>query len=45
MREENLKLKLLNHCWTMWSLIVFDLEYDLTQYKNAMIFNETFSET
>ena len=42
--KENLQLKLLNHYWTMWSLVVFDLEYDLTRYKNATIFNVTFFE-
>ena len=44
MKEENLKLKLLNHYWAMWSLAVFDLEYDLTRYKNVTVFNVIFSE-
>ena len=28
--------------WVMWSLIVFNLDYDLTRYKSATIFNWDF---
>ena len=29
-------------CWTMWSLVVFDPDYDLTRYKSVTIFNGNF---
>ena len=28
--------------WVMWSLVVFNLDYDLTRYKSATIFNGDF---
>ena len=28
----------------MWSLVVFDLDYNLAQYKSATVFNKIFSE-
>ena len=31
-------------CWAMWSLVVFDPDYDPTRYKRDTVFNERFSE-
>ena len=28
--------------WAMWSLVIFNPDYDLTQYKSATIFNGNF---
>ena len=29
----------------MWSLVVFDLDYDSIRYESAMIFNGRFSDS
>ena len=32
-------------CWALWSLVVFDLDYDPTQNNVVTVFNGRFSET
>ena len=29
-------------CWALWNLFVFDLDYDPTRYKSAIVFNGIF---
>ena len=31
-------------CWALWSLIVFDLDYDLTRNNVVIVFNGRFFE-
>lgn len=31
-------------CWAMWSLVVFDPDYDLTRYKSDIVVNKKFSK-
>ena len=31
-------------CWALWSLVVFDLDYDSTRNNVVTVFNERFSE-
>ena len=31
-------------CWALWSLIVFDSDYNLTQNNVVIVFNKRFSE-
>ena len=32
-------------CWALWSLVVFDPDYELTQNNIVTFFNGRFSET
>ena len=32
-------------CWALWSLIVFDPNYELTRNNIVIVFNGRFSET
>ena len=32
-------------CWVLWSLVVFDLDYDLIQNNIVTVFSGRFSET